>query len=221
MDFAGASGASRLIQFVKFSTLTICRKNEDHVMVERELASLTLYPDTRLLSAVGDLVSNVAESQGMPSDDALGMAKLTQRVLEYLFSVNLPISDKILIIVTLYLRSGEFSVAIEHKGLPIELNGGSSHSESPFSLSISSPAVDEVNLINLGKAGQKLELIKILPSRVYEENRFVDSGRNMPKNISVSKVPENIEISMIRPDEGLMVLLRVKTRHQSNQPGFR
>ena len=92
----------------------------------------------------------------MPSDDALGMAKLTQRVLEYLFSVNLPISDKILIIVTLYLRSDEFSVAIEHKGLPIELNGGSSHSESPFSLSISSPAVDEVNLINLGKPAKDL-----------------------------------------------------------------
>ncbi len=172
-------------------------------MVERELATLTLYPDTRLLSAVGDLVSNVAQSQGMPSDDALGMAKLTQRVLEYLFSVNLPISDKILITVSLYLRSGEFLVAIEHKGLPIELNGDSSGSVSPFSLSISSSAVDDVNLINLGKTGQRLELIKILPSSVYGEDHFGDPGLDMPKDISASEVPEDLEIRMIRPDEGL------------------
>ena len=63
--------------------------------------------------------------------------------------------------------------------------------------------VDEVKLINLGKSGQRLELIKSLPSNIYQENEgdFFESAK-VEGNGELENMAD-LEIRMIRPDEGL------------------
>ena len=172
-------------------------------MVEKHLATLTLTHDMRLAPAVYDLVKGICESQGISGGDSGQIAKLTRGILERLFRINLDQSGPTPIIISLGIQSGEFFIAIEHKGLPIELRGDNSGDVSPFSLSINSPVVDEVKLINLGKSGQRLELIKSLPSKIYDERDgdLLESGQT--EEDSRLENVEDLEIRMIRSDEGL------------------
>ncbi len=172
-------------------------------MVEKQLATLTLTHDMRLAPAVYDLVKGICESQGISIGDSGQIAKFVREILERLFRLNQEQTEVAPIIVSLNVQVDQFVVAIEHKGLPIDLKSDSSSDVSPFSLSVSDPVVDEVKLINLGKSGQRLELIKSLPSNIYQENEgdFFGSAK-VEENGELENMAD-LEIRMIRPDEGL------------------
>ncbi|MGC8602766.1 MAG: GNAT family N-acetyltransferase [Desulfomonilaceae bacterium] len=168
-------------------------------MTEKPLAAVTLDVDLRLLSAVSDFVSGISESLGIEFEDATEIGKVTKNSLQYLFNINTDESENAPVIVQIYVLSGEFLVAIEYSGLPVELNDANGFVLSPFSLSISSPAIDRVNLINRGKSGQRIELIKKLPSKIYEVERVGD----LLGNEATVGNSEEFEIRTIGPDEGL------------------
>lgn len=172
-------------------------------MVEKNVASFTLRADSKLVTIVRDMVRSIAVSQGLADHDADEIANLAYLAADYITRMAFEPSDQGQINVSVSKRPGGFVVAIEHKGLPVELTSDVSGFASPFSLSISSPAVDEVRLVNLGKSGQRLELIRTLPTPIYEEA----TDESLPADTTTSVVPlddyRNLEIRMIRPDEGL------------------
>ncbi|MCL5125349.1 MAG: GNAT family N-acetyltransferase [Deltaproteobacteria bacterium] len=172
-------------------------------MSDKNLTTLTLNNDPRLFVAVADLVSSTAETHGFPPNEAGEIGKLTRNVLEHLFGINAQGNDDAPFKISIFIRSCEFFVSFEYKGLPIELKDDNSNSESPFSLSISSPAIDRVNLINRGKEGQSLELIKILPTVMCDFELSEELSGNSTEKIPVLGHAEDLDIRMIRPDEGV------------------
>lgn len=172
-------------------------------MVEKPLAKLSLSHDMRLAPAVHDLVKGICESQGISTEDSGEIANLAGGILERLFRTNHEETESHPIIVSVGRQSGDFFIAIEHKGLPIELSSDNSSDVSPFSLSITSPVVDEVKLVNLGKSGQRFELIKSLPYEIYQEpdSDLLKAVLTIEDNGLENAA--DLEIRMIRSYEGL------------------
>lgn len=172
-------------------------------MAEKNVASFTLRADSKLLTIVRDMVKSIASSQGLADHDAAEIANLAHLAADDINRMAFEPSDQGHIKVSVNERPGEFVVAIEHKGLPVELKSDVPGSASPFSISISSPAVDEVRLVNLGKSGQRLELIKTLPTPIYKDTDVEEHPDETAKPPASLDDYRNLEIRMIRPDEGL------------------
>ena len=174
-------------------------------MGENVLAVLNVNADCRLLSAVESLVAGVAESQSISSPESAELGKLAKDALDYLIGINLPQSGTSSIAIALSTRVDQFVVAIEHQGLPIDLRSDVPLRSSPFSLSIRSPVVDEVGLVNLGKVGQRFEFIKYLDRLNPEESQSCSAIPSKAGDISVITNHEKIYVREVLPDEGLKV----------------
>ncbi len=174
-------------------------------MAENVLAVLNVNADCRLLAAVENLVAGVAESQMISSSESAELGRLTRDALDYLIALNLLQSETSSIAITLSTRVDQLVVAIEHQGLPIDLRSDIPLRSSPFSLSIRSPVVDEVGLVNLGKVGQRFEFIKYLDRLNAEESQSCSTILSKAGGISAITNHEKIYVREVLPDEGLKV----------------
>ncbi|MGC8660303.1 MAG: GNAT family N-acetyltransferase, partial [Desulfomonilaceae bacterium] len=172
-------------------------------MDEDNATTLALGNDPRLLGAVVNFIGNVSEVKGFSAQEAFEIGKLAKDILEYLFTIDGSPREAKNLKVSIFVEEDEFFVSLEHKGLPIELKGDNSIDVSPFSLSISSPAVDKVKLINRGKEGQSLQLVKRLPTGRSDHQLVLDSPLKLSRANPDTLVDRDIEIRMIQPDEGL------------------
>lgn len=105
--------------------------------------------------------------------------------------------------VQLDYRPGQFVIAIEDKGLPLDLAYLEANQAISLNLTLIRQLVDELVFVNKGKEGKRLELIKYLPaaSIAAEMEAQPETAAGEPDQDS----PEATEVSfrMLQPDKTL------------------
>lgn len=172
-------------------------------MYEKQIASLSLVCDSKLVVMTKPLVRSAAESVSLSKEDSAALGAVVEEIIKKLMKIDSEDGDEQAICVTLLHRTHEFVIVLEHKGLPIDIERGLAANRTPFSISVNSQIVDNIRLINLGKLGQKLELSKLIPHDpissfvIGETKKIPDDQSDAPQ-----KFPRP-EIRLIDPSEGI------------------
>lgn len=81
-------------------------------------------------------------------------------------------------------KPGKFVISIEDQGLPFDFSKIESGENSGLGMLLIKAFADEVNFVNLGRSGKKLELIKSLPYRDIEDyvsKEEAEQSKNLPQ----------------------------------------
>ncbi|MFH0957452.1 MAG: GNAT family N-acetyltransferase [Pseudomonadota bacterium] len=172
-------------------------------MLKDQIASITLPAQGNFVSLLKPFVKSVAESVSLGEQDSVELGDLVHNVAMRLVNLDTDLDSDQAVTLTVFIRGAELVIAIQHKGTPVEIGQGESDQSSAFTLSIQSRAIDSVQLINLGKSGQRLELSKYI---AYDKlpsitSRKPQESRNL--NAEGAEINQPIEIRLINSSEGL------------------
>ena len=164
---------------------------------ESTIARVAVADDPELVPTVVDFARSVTEQVGLEAEAArrLGqtLGEVCNNVIEYAFSPGeeRPYEVEIL------RRPGRVVVAVEDMGLPFDYaHLGEVEDQEVFGGSF----VDEVRLLNLGRGGNRVELVKLLPHADIREHVSEDEHH---RTVQAPAVPEDAryEIRPMLPEE--------------------
>jgi serine/threonine-protein kinase RsbW len=167
--------------------------------MDQPIVRLTTRTDPKLFPAVQQYIRAVAAFQGFTEAELLKIELLVEeaflKIVEDAFEGR---NDEHFDIIV-EQRPGQFVLAFEDKGLPINMMKVQDPDSDDIGMALLRGVSDEVNFINLGKSGNRMEFIKGL---TLWENRFPpqeDGSEERPER-SASDVP--FTIRKLRSDEG-------------------
>ena len=172
-------------------------------MVEERIASLTVSTQSNFIAFLKPFVKSVAESISFNEEDSAELGDLIQSLAIRLSQLSSDGDNNQSINLNLFIRINELVIAIEHKGIPVEIEDGESDNLSVFALSVQSKAIDHVRLINLGKSGQRLELSKVIPHFMLAPVNRETNRQAKNRETDESKNDRPLEIRLIKSSEGL------------------
>jgi anti-sigma regulatory factor (Ser/Thr protein kinase)/GNAT superfamily N-acetyltransferase len=164
---------------------------------ENTIARVAVADDPELVPTVVDFARSVTEQVGLEAEAAsrLGqtLGEVCRNVIEYGFSPDEAQRYEVEIL----RRPGRVVVAVEDMGLPFDYSHlGEIADQGVFGDSF----VDEVRLLNLGRGGNRVELVKLLPHVHIREHLSEDEHH---RTVQAPAVPEDAsyEIRPMRPEE--------------------
>src|SRR5215208_3374382 len=164
---------------------------------EEPIARVTISADAALLPPVIEFVRQMTRRLGLREAEHVGQAVelVCMNVIEHAFGPE----EEGNLDVQVLRRAGLVVVAIEDQGLPFDykrLQDG----EDRTVLEILHRSFDETRFINLGRRGNRVELLKHLPhTDVRDHLPEEEHRRTMEATAAHEDVP--LEIRMMRPDE--------------------
>jgi anti-sigma regulatory factor (Ser/Thr protein kinase) len=174
---------------------------QETTSTEKTVARVAVAVDPELVPTVVDFARRVTERVGLGTEAAerLGrtLGEVCRNVIEYAFSPG----EARLYEVEILRRAGRVVVAVEDMGLPFDYaHLGEAEDQEVFGGSF----VDEVRLLNLGRGGNRVELVKLLPQADIREDAREEEHR---RAVEAPEVPDeaSYEIRPMRPDESLQL----------------
>jgi len=168
---------------------------------ENTVARVAVAVDPELVPTVVGFARKVTEQVGLEAEASgrLGrtLGEVCSNVIENAFSPG----EARLYEVEILRRPGRVVVAVEDMGLPFDYaHLGEAEDREVFGGSF----VDEVRLLNLGRGGNRVELVKLLPQADIREHASEDEHR---RTVQAPEVPvdASYEIRMMRPEESLQL----------------
>jgi anti-sigma regulatory factor (Ser/Thr protein kinase) len=167
---------------------------------EKTVASVTVLADAALLPAVVDFVSRTAHQLGLNDTDAEHLGWAVETVCRNVIDRAYEPEEEGRYDIYVLRRPTQVIIAVEDRGLPFDyapLRGGSDTSLAGM---LSQSFADEIRFVNLGRRGNRVELIKHLPHADVREHLSEDEHH---QTVRAPAAPENIplEIRMMRPEE--------------------
>jgi anti-sigma regulatory factor (Ser/Thr protein kinase) len=167
---------------------------------ERPVARVTVTTDAGLLPVVVDFVRRVAHRLGLRNRAAerldVAVETVCRNVIEHAFEAG----EEGRYDVEVLRRPGRVVIAVEDRGLPFDYAPLRDAGDTALPEMLHHSFADEVRFINLGRGGNRVELIKHLPhGDVREELPEEVHGRV----VGAPAAPEDarLEIRMMRPEE--------------------
>jgi len=164
---------------------------------EEPIARITISSDVGFLPPVVDFVKQMTRRLGLgdtePVDQAVELVCLN--VIEHAFGPE----EKGSFDVYVLRRPGRVVVAVEDQGLPFDY-GSLQDDKDRTALEILHRSFDETRFINLGRRGNRVELLRHLPHADVRDHLPEDEHR---KTVEATAASEDVplEIRMMRPDE--------------------
>jgi serine/threonine-protein kinase RsbW len=168
--------------------------------IEKSVARVTVFADIDFLPPVTDFVRQTAHRLGLQDEDGerLGrvVAVVCRNVIERAFA---PDEDGRYDVHVLR-RPGQIVVAVEDRGLPFDYVRLQDGSDTSLPDMLRQSFADETRFINLGRRGNRVELIKQLS---YTDVRAHLSDDEHHRTVSAPAAPADIslQIRMMRPEE--------------------
>src|SRR3989337_1991230 len=131
---------------------------------EIQIARLTVLADDRYLDAVTDLIADIAKVTGLDEESARKLDAIINEVLQKIFEYGYEGDTTQSVNVIVSRRTHSLVVTIKDKGLPFDYLRIEQGEDPRFSSFLSKGYADQVHFINLGPAGNHVELFKDLPS---------------------------------------------------------
>ncbi len=169
---------------------------------EIQIARLTVLADDRYLDAVTDLIADIAKVTGLDEESARKLDAIIDEVLQKIFEYGYEGDTTQSVHVVVSRRAHSLVVAIEDKGLPFDYLRIEQGGDPRFSSFLSKGYADQVHFVNLGPSGNRVELVKELPSA---EVRYQSDTAEHPKALDTAEAhpEEALTTRIMRPEEAV------------------
>ena len=167
---------------------------------ERPVARVRVTTDAELLPAVVDFVRQVTHRLGLRNKAAEyldeSVEAVCRNVIEHAFAPDEEGQYDVLV----FHRPGQVVVAVEDQGLPFDYARPQDSGDTALPEMLHRSFAEEVRFINLGRGGNRVELVKHLPHADVREQLSEDEHH---QTVRAAPVPKDtpVEIRMMRPEE--------------------
>jgi anti-sigma regulatory factor (Ser/Thr protein kinase) len=163
---------------------------------ENQIIRLTLQAKLDFLPGAIGLVREITAKLGLPDLECRRMELVVEEacvnVIEHAFEGEEGNFDIIVV-----RRPGQIVIAVEDRGLPIDLKKLEEGQESGLGMVLMKAFADEVHFMNLGRQGKRVEMIKNLPEKNIESELKAISAKPAAAPFAES----DITVRRMRPDE--------------------
>jgi anti-sigma regulatory factor (Ser/Thr protein kinase)/GNAT superfamily N-acetyltransferase len=166
----------------------------------RLVARVTVGTDADLLPAAVGFVWQVAHRFGLRNKAAEHLDRAVETVCRNAIEHGFDPDEEGQYDVEILRRPGQIVVAVEDRGLPFDYDRLRDGGDTVLPEMLQHSFVDEVHFINLGRGGNRVELVKHLPYADVREHLSVDEHR---RTVQAPAAPEDtqLEIRMMQPEE--------------------
>jgi serine/threonine-protein kinase RsbW len=173
---------------------------DERTVLERPVARLTVTADAELLPVVVDFVRRVAHRLGLRDRAAerldWAVETVCRNVIEHAFEAN----EEGRYDVEVLRRPGRVVIAVEDQGLPFDYAPLRDAEDTALPEMLHHSFADEVRFINLGRGGNRVELIKHPPHGDVREELPEDVHHRV-RDAPAAPEDVRLEIRMMRPEE--------------------
>src|SRR5919112_1002479 len=168
--------------------------------LEKIVASVTVLASAALLPAVVDFVKRTTHQLGLNDTDAEHLGQAVETVCRNVIDRAYESEEEGWYDVYVLRRPGRVVIAVEDRGLPFDYAPLQTGNETALSDMLHQSFADEIGFVNLGRRGNRVELIKHLPRSDVREHLSEDEHHRTAR---APAVPEDtsLEIRMMRPEE--------------------
>jgi anti-sigma regulatory factor (Ser/Thr protein kinase) len=169
-------------------------------LLERPIARVTVTTDAELLPTVVCFVRQVAHRIGLRNKAAEQLDEsveaVCRNVIEHAFGPDEEGQYDVLV----FHRPAQVVIAVEDRGLPFDYARLTDGGDTALPEMLHRSFAEEVRFINLGRGGNRVELVKHLPHADVREQLSEDEHH---QTVRAAAVPEDtpVEIRMMRPEE--------------------
>src|SRR4028118_287203 len=169
--------------------------------VERVVVRLAVTTDAELLPTVVDFVRQIAQQLGLKDKAAekldQAVETVCRNVIEHAFNPDEAGQYDIEIL----RRPGRVVIAVEDRGLPFDYARFQDSKDRVLPEMLHRSFADEIRFVNLGRGGNRVELVKHLPRADVREHLSEDEHREVSE---APAAPEELplEIRPMRPAGG-------------------
>src|SRR5215212_11796035 len=168
--------------------------------LDKSVAAITVLVDAELLPAVVDFVRRAAHHLGLKDKAAEHLDRAVGTVCRNVIDRAYEPEEDGRYDVYVLRRPGQVVIAVEDRGLPFDYAPLQTGNETALSDTLHRSFADEIRFINLGRRGNRVELIEHLPHEDVREHLSEDEHH---RNARAPAAPENtpLEVRMMRPEE--------------------
>src|SRR5215216_1776630 len=168
--------------------------------LDRPVASVTVLADAELLPAVVDFVRRTANQLGLRGKAAEHLDLAVERVCRNVIDRAFEPEEVERYDVYVLRRPGQVIIAVEDRGLPFDYVPLQEGSDTALPDMLHRSFADEIRFVNLGRRGNRVELVKHLPHADVREHL---SENEHHRAVRAPAAPEDapLEVRMMRPEE--------------------
>jgi hypothetical protein len=167
---------------------------------ERPVARVTVTTGAELLPAVVDFVRQAARQLGLRDRGAEQLDRAVETVCRNVIEHAFDPDQEGQYDVEILRHPGRVVIAVEDRGLPFDYTRLRDGGDTALPEMLHYPFADEIRFINLGRGGNRVELIKHLPHADVREHFSVDEHHRTVRAPAASE-DTRLEIRMMRPEE--------------------
>jgi anti-sigma regulatory factor (Ser/Thr protein kinase)/GNAT superfamily N-acetyltransferase len=160
---------------------------------ELEIARVRITAEKSNLDALVDLVTDIAEANGISEKDALKLDQVLDDILENIVRYGFEGDAQNPVDIIISKRLHSLVVAVEDKGLPFDYDRMESGEEIRFKSHLSKHYADEVHFQSLGNRGNRTAIVKNLPAYDIREV------------MHISEHHEHVKAEPAPPDEPISI----------------
>lgn len=172
---------------------------------ERQVARLNIAARLEYLPEVMKLVRGISQRLGLAIEDAgrleLVVEEACANVIEHAFGPGEEGSLDVIIL----RRPGQVVVAVEDRGLPFDFTKLRQGRESGLGMALMKAFADEVNFINLGRQGKRVELVKNLADQELQERDSMQ-GKPLPSDEEPLPADTPVILRLMKPEETTLLV---------------
>jgi anti-sigma regulatory factor (Ser/Thr protein kinase) len=170
------------------------------LVTDRAVARVTVTTDAGLVPVVVDFVRRVAHRLGLRNRAAEQLDRAVETVCRNVIEHAFEAGEEGRYDVEVLRRPGQVVIAVEDRGLPFDYAPLRDAGDTALPEMLHHSFADEVRFINLGRGGNRVELIKHLPLGDVREELPEEEHHRV---VGAPAAPEDarLEIRMMRPEE--------------------
>src|SRR5215204_5733217 len=173
---------------------------EMKVTLDEPIVRVTVRADTDFLTPLLSFVEHTAEKLGLERKDAGHLKRAVETVCQNVIDNAFGPDDDGRYDVHVLRRPGKLVLAVEDQGLPFDYTPLQDAGDRNLAQMLHQSIADEVRFVNLGRRGNRVELVKHLPHADVRE-RLPEEEHHATLNAPAASEDVPIEIRMMRPEE--------------------
>src|SRR5215213_4649999 len=168
--------------------------------LDKSVAAITVLVDAELLPAVVDFVRRAAHHLGLKDKAAEHLDRAVGTVCRNVIDRAFEPDEEGRYDVYVLRRPGQVIIAVEDRGLPFDYVPLQEGSDTALPDMLHRSFADEIRFVNLGRRGNRVELVKHLPHADVREHL---SENEHHRAVRAPAAPEDapLEVRMMRPEE--------------------
>jgi len=174
----------------------------DYLKNENLIAKITVRSKKIFIPSVISFIREMTQTEGLPVEEARKLELVTDEACQNVIKHALSEKEDDFFDILLERRPGQIVVAIEDRGLPFDWKMVDDGQGIGLGIILMKAYTDEINFINLGRDGKRMELVKNLSYKKLEDSFLAEEKKSgIPEKISISD--RHFTVRLMKPEEGI------------------